>query len=628
MSACVLRSRWVIAIASILIAYQAEAQRKWKFDAYPDYIEVLERVYATYEVGCDGCEVKLAKDPNGWWVHHILNGEVQDRYHIWSYQKRKYVEPELSKLKPGDAPVEKEKRADTPWIAGYYRSCPYYGYRGWHVDVLAEYGGVNELPPLAIYGLARAYSSAASCLVGDRSEDCRARASFIDTTLSDRLSEQEINTYIQLAQKSVDAFDRLARIAPDFDTHVGEVSLKAAHQPVTMYEELLCAGVEETKARRVLKPDLYEPFYTAMARNYLASCEQNAILFTNGDTDTYPLWYVQAMEGFRTDVLVVNLSLLNLPRYISLVRIGQLGVQGPAMSISEKDYAREELCVAMQTGGVVDDTISADALLGMIARPKTNRSYQYALYANSNSYVVGPDGDTLFWKLPKHILRNGIAVIDIVAHAADRPIQWANTVGPENYFGLDEHLAQQGLANKLVASSTGTRIQATGTIDRADAQRSADLFLNAFDWSGLAGTGSNKARMVANYRLQMSSTAEALLASGDTARARQLLDASVHYMPDGIWRFDRILLPTIEAYYAIGDLGRADSLTMILARNQKELRVTYSWLEKPASNEERIRELVMERLRMNAETHGRTEVVTYIDALPKGWPEPAIERFW
>jgi hypothetical protein len=76
----------------------------------------------------------------------------------------------------------------------------------------------------------------------------------------------------------------------------------------------------EEEAQKEITGPLYNDFFLDMARNYLSSCDSNAILFTNGDNDTYPLLYLQAAEGYRQDVMVINRSLLNVNNYINRLR--------------------------------------------------------------------------------------------------------------------------------------------------------------------------------------------------------------------------------------------------------------------------------------------------------------------
>lgn len=627
MPARMLLSRWIVAVGSILLAHQSPAQKKWKFDAYPDYLEVLERLYANYEVGCTDCTVKLVKDPEGWSATYLKDDKVIEKHALWSYAKRKYLKPDLQELGKGEARSEQERAATTAWTAGYYRVSPYYGYRGWYTDVINEYGAESDPPLRLMYALARAHSAASRCPLGDFVDECPEGAAFIDTTLSDRLTPTELTEYDRLAEAAIEAYRKLAAIDPDYETHIGEASLKSAHEPVTMYMDLLTVGEPEVVARRMLRPGQYDAFYIAMAKNYLVSCDSNAILFTNGDSDSYPLWYVQATEGFRTDVLVLNASLMNLPRYLDVMRNGHLGSAPLNLDLSSSEYADDGTMVVFSNEDAKDTVDAPRFLEHMHIRLKAHTAYNMRM---PYGYMRVPftNDKTVSWKLPRHMFRSALAMLDMIAnHVGDRSLHWAVTVGPDNFVGLDEHLVNQGLVSTLSAPGTGTALNSGGGKERVSAQRAASLFLNEFDWSGLDHVATNRMRMMKTYALQMSKTAEALLVEGDTLRAKEVLDACVRHFPDSIWKFDRIMLPTIEAYYAMGAYEEGDHIAIALLINLKTVPDHVGPTDDPNPDDNRIRGLVIQRVGQRAEEHHRQVVLDAIKALTEGWPEPVIGKW-
>ena len=182
------------------------------------------------------------------------------------------------------------------------------------------------------------------------------------------------------------------------------------------------------------------------AWNILQSCEKDAILFTNGDNDTFPLWYLQEVEGIRTDVRVVNLSLANTGWYLEqLKNTSPNGAKKIVFSLSDEEL-REISYVAIQP-------VEVDLPAGQ-RKEELVKEYKAAGLDVPETLV-----DTLRWQIMPSVTVRGqgflrpqdVAVYEILMNNfTTRPICFAVTVGRDNLLGIDEYLRLDGLAYKVV----------------------------------------------------------------------------------------------------------------------------------------------------------------------------------
>ena len=183
-----------------------------------------------------------------------------------------------------------------------------------------------------------------------------------------------------------------------------------------------------------------------LAWNMLQSCEKDAILFTNGDNDTFPLWYLQEVEHIRTDVRVVNLSLANTGWYLDqLKNTSPKGAKRIAFSLSDADIA--------DITYVPIDSVEA------VLPSSTARQQLYRESRLHSLQLPAAPQDTMTWMLKPGFTYNGqgylrpqdIAVYEIVMNNfSNRPIYFALTVDAESMIGIENYLRLDGLAYKVV----------------------------------------------------------------------------------------------------------------------------------------------------------------------------------
>jgi len=246
-----------------------------------------------------------------------------------------------------------------------------------------------------------------------------------------------------------------------------------------------------------------------MASNYLMSCAPNAILFSYGDNDTYPLWYAQEVEGIRPDVRIVNLSLLGTDWYIRQMKqkmndSAPLPITMPNEKFEPgvRDviyYNDAKIPGASELKEVFDfitsDNPAAKAQLFENAPPMNFLpTKNFKMTVNPDELVkdgVVPANEkdqivpVMEWKYASnYVTKDNLAMMDILSHNNwKRPVYFTITVGSENMMGLDKYLYNEGFAYRLLPLKPDTAknqpLEATNTMVMYN------NMMNKFKWGNM-----------------------------------------------------------------------------------------------------------------------------------------------
>ena len=302
-------------------------------------------------------------------------------------------------------------------------------------------------------------------------------------------------------------------------------------------------------------------------QNYLMTLQDkgNPIIFTNGDNDTFPLWYNQETEGVRTDARVCNLSYLQTDWYIDQMKRPAYDSPSvpitwpridfcsgtndyievrPAMKQQLLDFYREYPKEARAAFG--DEPFEVKNIMKYWVRSKDNDTHVIptdTLYITIDKEAVRRSGmmmasDTIPDRMvislagKRAIYKNDLMMLEMLAQCNwERPLYVATTVGSDNYMNLGDNFVQEGLAYRITPFNT----KAPGA-KNFDTEKVYNNVMNRFKWGGLDKPGlyidETVMRMCYTHRHLLAQLAMQLIAEGQNAKAEKVLRKAEKVLPE------------------------------------------------------------------------------------------------
>lgn len=348
----------------------------------------------------------------------------------------------------------------------------------------------------------------------------------------------------------------------------------------------------------------------AMAKNYLESCDQNAILYTIGDNDTFPLWYAQEIEGIRTDIKIVNTQLFMTDWYIDQMKFKTYKSDGLPISFTHNEYVGDKLDYVAHIPKT-EARWDIKAFIDFIKNPKSTvemsngqtihfyPTNKIRIPVDKNKIIKNKVVNSIYYDsiVPyidldikgSAIYKNRLMALDVLANNDwKRPIYFTGgSFGDDDYLWMKDYLQLDGLVYKLVPIKTPIDKENPYDMGNINSDKMYDLVMK-WNW----GNGQLKSiyhdpetrKNSISYRTNMARLMEQLINEGKIVKAKKIIDLALNIMPMDYYAYYTMLEPFAGGYYEVGEKVKARQLLERLMSKYKQNLTYYSGIQPSIQN--------------------------------------------
>ncbi|QHJ09080.1 DUF2723 domain-containing protein [Hymenobacter busanensis] len=341
------------------------------------------------------------------------------------------------------------------------------------------------------------------------------------------------------------------------------------------------------------------------AKNLLNSLAPNAILFTNGDNDTFPLWYAQEVEGVRPDVRVAVLSYLNTDWYIDQMKRDSYLSQPLPIGMEKKDYVqgtndylpfvenpsvaevnlREFMQLIRQNSPLLQvQTQSGHSLLSFPTR-KFYLPIDTVAVQKLNIIPKDRRGQLVArmdWDMGRGAIeKKNLVILDMLAtNNWQRPIYFSSTVNTQDFMNLQPYFQLEGLAYRILPARDPNYQPQGGDEGYVAKDLMYDNLMHKFAYRNLDRADifydENQLRFPANYRDKFARLAQTYADAGDLQRTKEIVDYCLKVMPDKAIPYDYYTPQLVEPLVKVGEKQQADNIMDTMTNRAQQALAYYS----------------------------------------------------